>query len=120
MPQRLRCGGRGQGIGLAVRRLQRKMMMSMPATACQPQPERIVFGRIPLEFKAVTGFGIVDAARPSLNRPGKKLLRNLPSGMAEFNGINPRRAIQQARASRPAIRADHPLASRSSGCIAHR
>src|SRR5438552_11872907 len=46
----LALGGGGQDIGLAVRGLQREMMVSVPAAAIEPEAQGIVFRRIPYEF----------------------------------------------------------------------
>ena len=69
----LALGGRGQDIGLAVRRLQGEMVMSVPAAAIQPEPQRIVFGRVPRDFETIAGFRIIDRRPAFANQAGKNL-----------------------------------------------
>ena len=63
---------RGQRVGARIGRFEREMMMAVPATASQPQSERVVLSGIPSELKAVTRFQIVNTARPFTQRTSNK------------------------------------------------
>ena len=78
----------------AVCRLQREMIMPVPATAIQPESQSIVLRRVPGEFETIVGFGIVDGC-PAFANEGRKNLFAIAICPARVQGVEPLRAVQQ-------------------------
>ena len=62
-----------QNIRLAVSRLQGEMVMSVPAATIEPEPQRIVLRRVPLEFETISRLRIFDRCPAFVNQRGKNL-----------------------------------------------